>query len=124
MANIELLKRLRTRFLRMRHAKHFNMESVAVRNACGTAMCIAGHALNLQGYKFIYHQDGWLEGVRSPNGRTIRREIMKVAAREMGLRYKYGYYDNDDAYSLFHDYDLRTPRDAAERMQELIERYQ
>lgn len=49
--NIELLKRLKTRFMRMRHPEHFNMAVWAHKNECGTAMCIAGHALDLQGYK-------------------------------------------------------------------------
>lgn len=119
--NIELLKRLRTRFLRMRHEEHFNMEVVAQRTACGTAMCIAGHALDLQGYKFHYGDGGGIESVTSPNGRTVKYGIMKVAAKEMGLKYRYGYYDKSDAYQLFHDFSLRTPKDAAARIQELIE---
>lgn len=119
--NLELLRKLRTRFLRMRHMDHFNMESVAIKNTCGTAMCIAGHALDLQGYKFRFSDGGLLESVISPKGKTIRRNIMKVAAREMGLRYKYQYYDKEDAYTLFHDFDLKTPRQAAKRIQGLIE---
>lgn len=49
--NIALLKRLRTRFLRMRHPQHFNIRVVAEKTSCGTAMCVAGHALDLKGYK-------------------------------------------------------------------------
>lgn len=118
--NIELLKKLRTRFLRMRHAEHFDMKSVAIKNTCGTAMCIAGHALQLQGYKFQYRDGGWLDSVVSPKGRTIKYNIMKVAAKEMGLKYRYS-YDNNDAYQLFHDFSLKTPKQAAERIQELID---
>jgi hypothetical protein len=119
--NIDLLKRLRTSFLKMRHAEHFNMDSLAIKNECGTAMCIAGHALQLQGYRFRYRDGGYLDSVTTPNGRTIKHHIMKVAAREMGLPYRYRYYDRNDAYQLFHDFNIRTPKQAANRIQELIE---
>lgn len=118
--NVLLLKRLRTRFLRMRHPEHFNMESVAVKNPCGTAMCIAGHALYLQRYKFRFSEGGLLEGVVSPSGEVIKHHIMKVAAREMGLQYKYRYYDRRDAYTLFHDFNIKTPKQAAKRIDEVL----
>jgi hypothetical protein len=108
--NIELLKRLRTRFLRMRHAEHFNMDDYARKTECGTAMCIAGHALVLQGYR-----------VRG-NGTFVSSRGLKVdphtkARDELGLT-------NCQANDLFYDFDLATPKDAAARIQELIEEYQ
>lgn len=70
--NIELMKRLRTRFLRMRHREHFRMNTVVSKTECGTAMCIAGHALDLQGYKFKFSPDS-REAVAylSPRGRKV-----------------------------------------------------
>lgn len=113
--NIELLKRLRTRFLRMRHNEHFNMEQVAIRNECGTAMCIAGHALDLAGYKFEFDENGFDVGLRTPRGGKTRKGRLQIAAKVMGLNYR------DVAYPLFHEFDIRTPKQAAARIQELIQ---
>lgn len=111
--NIELLKRLRTRLLRMRHSQHFNMKYIAVQNECGTAMCIAGHALDLEGYKVKFDGLGnasWL----TPSGGRIRTTAMRKAARLLGMAY-YG-----EAYLLFHDFSLKTPKQAAKRIEQII----
>jgi hypothetical protein len=113
--NIELLKRLRTRFLRMRHRKHFKMEVVAERTPCGTAMCIAGHALDLQGYRFKFDEYGNIERTFRPSGRPLKAGLLSTAARELRL----DYYSAD--YNLFNDFSLKTPKQAAARIQELIE---
>jgi hypothetical protein len=113
--NIELLKRLRTRFLRMKHRKHFAMETVAERNECGTAMCIAGHALNLQGYRFKFNEYGVLEQTFRPSGRPLKGGLLSAAAKELRLDY-YG-----TAHELFNDFSLKTPKQAAARIQKLIE---
>ncbi len=118
--NVELLKRLRTRFLRMRHVEHFDMTIVAQRNECGTAMCIAGHVLNLQGYKWSFDSDGDLDNVISPGGRRVSDEL-SAAAKEMGLPYKVWPANTPDAYDLFHDFSIKTPKQAAARVQELID---
>lgn len=113
MANIELLKRLRTRFLRMRHAKHFNMEKWVQDTACGTAMCIAGHALDLQGYN-VRRPRGYPIFV-SPKGNRVNPRA--AATRELGLSYSI-------ASNLFYDMRIKTPTQAAERIENLIETYQ
>jgi hypothetical protein len=118
--NLELLRRLRTRFLRMRHIEHFDMQVVAKKNECGTAMCIAGHVLDLQGYKWHFDSDGDLDDVRSPSGRKVNDEL-SAAAKEIGLPYKRWAANSVDAYDLFHDFSLKTPKQAADRIQELIE---
>lgn len=121
MANIKLLKRLRTRFLRMRHEKHFNMAVIAQKTECGSAMCIAGHTLVLAGYKMRLRdapdRDGISDYVFTPPGSDIRVHALEVAAKELGVPY------HDTGYQLFHDWSLETPKDAAERIGELIEEY-
>lgn len=82
---------------------------------CGSVMCIAGHALDLQGYRFRVVE---LDGIReaqfvSSEGRRVREPLRK-AAREMGIDYA------DVAFDLFHDFSIRTPRQAAERIDQLI----
>ena len=116
--NIELLKRLRMRFLRMRHRKHFDMSSYADRNKCGTSMCIAGHALALQGYKVKFEKykcsDGkitWLFQFFSPKGRKVRAPV--AAKRELGL-------SDLGASDLFSDFTIKTPKQAATRIQRII----
>jgi hypothetical protein len=114
--NIALLKRLRTRFLRMRHPKHFDMSTIAIKTECGTAMCIAGHALDLQGYKFkqVPCSLGCCMNavLFSPKGRRVEGELDR-AAREMGI-------DSAVAQDLFYDYSLKTPKQAAARIERLI----
>jgi hypothetical protein len=119
--NIPLLKRLRTRFLRMRHEEHFNMDVIAERTDCGSAMCIAGHALDLQGYKARFDQYGALMHFETPNGRQVKHALA-AAAKEMGMPYGDWSDARPDAYDLFNDTEaIRTPKQAAARIQELIE---
>lgn len=110
--NIPLLKRLRTRFLRMRHRKHFDMHSFADKNECGTSMCIAGHAMDLQGYKLKFNTWGEGEFYR-PSGRKVMGH-MSEGARLLGLPVH-------DARILFTDMDIKTPKQAVERIEHLIE---
>ena len=118
--NIPLLKRLKGRFMRMRHPKHFDMSIVAEKNECGTAMCIAGHILNLQGYKWSFDEEGNLYRIVSPAGRNVRNEL-RVAARAIGLPYAQWLTGTPDAYNLFNDMSIKTPKEAAGRIQEIIE---
>jgi hypothetical protein len=102
----------------MRHEEHFNMAVWAHKNECGTAMCIAGHALDLQGYKTklktYWGISGNLEFL-SPKGKKLKDSILEVAAREMGI-------DRDVAQRLFENNgSITTPKQAAARIQELIE---
>lgn len=107
--NIELLKRLRTRFVRMRHPEHFDMQSWVQDNECGTAMCIAGHALDLQGYRV--RRPYGLPVFFSPRGRKVNP--MTSAQRELGL-------SEPVATELFTDMSIKTPKQAAERIQEML----
>lgn len=112
--NIDLLKRLRTRFLRMRHPEHFDMGDYACVNECGTAMCIAGHALDLQGYKLkgrgsvIFGEANFVSPV---SGRVVSARL--AARRELGL-------SDVMATCLFTDFSIETPKQAAAAIQELI----
>lgn len=120
--NIELLKRLRTKFLRMRHPKHFQMDVIAVRTDCGSVMCIAGHTLDLAGYKRKLRHESDRSHVLdfdfiAPSGRKV--EPLAAAARALGLRYRKS--SGNKAYQLFHDWTLETPKQAAARIQELID---
>ena len=50
-----------------------------------------------------------------------RRKVkspLAAAGRELGIPYRAG--SNNKAYQLFHDWTLETPRQAADRIQELI----
>lgn len=99
------------------------MPVIAVKTDCGTAMCIAGHILNLAGYRMKLRNNDERSSVLdydfiAPNGRVVKSPL-NAAAREIGLNYRRAF--KNKAYSLFHDYDLETPKDAADRIQKLIE---
>lgn len=127
--NIPLLKKLRTRFLRMRHPEHFNMVAVTTKTDCGTAMCIAGHALDLAGYKRRYVGSPWasVDGMGdhdwyTPSGCKVQNS-MSAARRLLGLTKKEAQdernYNEDNG--LFLRFDLETPKQAAAEIQRLIE---
>jgi len=123
MMNIQLLKRLRKRFLRMRHVEHFQMDVIAVQTDCGSAMCIAGHALELAGYKRRIRPDDEKSYVLdfdfiAPSGHKVRKPLV-AAAKELGIPYRNR--SDNKAYKLFHDWTLTTPKEAADRIQELID---
>lgn len=119
--NIPLLKRLRVRFLRMRHPEHFDMTPIAAKTDCGAAMCVGGHTLDLAGYKMRVHKDAeplgyfWLGqqdyDFISPKGRVVQPLV--AARRELGL-------SDNEATKLFHDWSLKTPKDAARRIEQII----
>ena len=121
--NIELAKRLVTRFRRMRHRKHFNMENVAIKTDCGTAMCIAGHTLDLCGYKPRW-KNGELTGWLGPDGSELSYlNTLNVARKELDLTYKQAQYL--DVYTtsdsgLFYRFDLKTPKQAAAVIEKMI----
>lgn len=100
------------------------MDVIAVKTDCGSAMCIAGHALELAGYKRKPIPEGGRTSsvldfdFVTPRGRKVRQPL-SAAAKEMGLNYRRK--NGNKAYDLFHDYDLETPKQAAARIQELIE---
>lgn len=123
MVNVDLLKRLRRRFLRMRHSEHFHMDVIAIKTDCGSQMCIAGHTLDLAGYTRRLRPQGERSVVLdfdffTPSGQKIKSPLC-AAAREMGLHYRRAC--GNKAYELFHDSSLTTPADAAARIQELID---
>jgi hypothetical protein len=114
--NIELLKRLKTRFLRMRHPEHFDMKTIATKTDCGAAMCLIGHTLELEGYKMRVRRDPKLfldYDFITPTGSKVKSPFQH-ARKALGL-------GRQSASALFHDWDLETPADAAERIQKIIE---
>jgi hypothetical protein len=118
--NIDLLKRLKTRLMRMRHRKHFNMKTVAMKNECGTAMCIAGHTLDLEGYRWDARGDDWF----APDG-TLCDNPLKTAAGLLGIpphkALSYASELKPERNGLFYRFDIKTPKQAAARIQELID---
>lgn len=121
--NIPLLKRLRTRFLRMRHPEHFHMDVIAVKTDCGSAMCIAGHTLDLAGYKRVLRLEDDRNSVLdfdfiAPSGRKVKNPLA-AAGKELGISYRPR--QGNKAFDLFHDWTLTTPREAADRIQGLME---
>ena len=121
--NIELLKRLKTRFMRMRHPEHFRMDVIAVKSDCGSVMCIAGHTLDLAGYKRQLRPEDERSSVLDfdfidPSGRVVKSPLAR-AAKELGLNYRRE--PGNAAYVLFHNWSLETPHDAAARIQKLID---
>jgi len=121
--NIDLLKRLRTRFLRMRHPEHFDMREVAVKTDCGTAMCIAGHTLDLCGYKIRWQGDGSpLDAIwYKPNGRKLGDlwAAMDEAQRLLGMNYEQAQQEYRTK-GLFKQSNLRTPKQAATAIDKVI----
>lgn len=109
--------------MRMRHAEHLQMDVIAVKTECGSAMCVAGHVLDLAGYKKELRPDWNRSSVLdydfvAPSGHRVKSPLFS-AAKEMGLSYRRT--SGNKAFELFHDMDLDTPRKAADRIQRLIE---
>lgn len=125
--NIELLKKLRTRFLRMKHPEHFNMASIARKTECGAAMCLIGHTLDLAGYKRRFIECEWSAvgdyAWFTPNGRPVK-SAFHTARRLLGLRadeVETGFDRNGEyAEGLFYRHSLKTPRQAADEIQRYI----
>lgn len=118
--NIKLLRRLATRFKRMRHPEHFEMMVVTEKNECGTAMCIAGHTLDLAGYhRRLVPKDQRGEGLdhkfTSPSGDRVSSPLA-AAQKELGLTRN----EAMGTDGLFYDYSLSTPAEAAARIEQLI----
>lgn len=118
--NIELLKRLRTRFLRMRHPQHLDMRVIAKDTECGAAMCLIGHTLDLSGCKMrkrgLAHPDYFatldFDFIR-PDGKAVN-DPGKEAAKLWGMKH-------GDAMRIFQDFSIKTPKQAAARIERLIE---
>lgn len=116
--NIPLFRKLRTRFLRMRHPKHFNMGVIATKTDCGAAMCFIGHTLDLAGYKMRKRNRPSFVAATldfdffSPDGNYVS-DVYEEARELLGI-------DLGDAHKLFNDYSLKTPKQAAERIEQLI----
>lgn len=107
----------------MRHPGHFEMSVIATKTSCGSVMCIAGHTLDLMGYKRrLRPKEKRTQALDfdffSPMGRKVRNPLA-AAARELGLNYRIG--NGNKAYALFHNWELNTPAEAATRIQELID---
>jgi hypothetical protein len=103
----------------MRHPKHFDMRRLATKTECGTTMCIAGHTLDLAGYKKKYDADIKEFDWYSPDNQYISWPL-EEAARLLGI-------SNDEAGTtlyaggLFFNYKLKTPEQAANAILKIIE---
>ena len=117
--NVELLKRLRTRFRRMRHPEHFDMQEWGTKTDCGTQACIAGHTLLLSGYSLRKNYYGYYD-YYSPSGRKVNsvastaRKLLGLSIGTTGTPFSYG------SRELFFDSTIKTPRDAADRIDEIL----
>lgn len=120
--NIELLKKLRMRFLRMRHAEHFDMNDVAYPTPCGTSMCIAGHALQLAGYKHSIDRDFDSVNWFTPKGRRVH-DVLSTAQRLLGLTVMEAQRcgGQDEYNGLFFRFDLKHPKEAAKVIDKIIQ---
>lgn len=117
--NVPLLKRLRTRFLRMRHKKHFDMNVWGEKNECGTTACIAGHTLLLEGYTMRYNEAEAEFHFISPKGRKVQPDA--AARRLLGLPREITHGDYPDDDGLFFDVDhIKTPKQAAKRIEKIL----
>jgi hypothetical protein len=129
--NVDLLKRLRTRFLRMRHPQHFRMKQIAIKTDCGAAMCIIGHVLDLEGYRMRPKKNYDPEtdpGIRGPDDGArsdyefihpqTRRPIDDPLGEAASLLHM---SEESAANELFEQWEIKTPAEAAARIQELIE---
>jgi hypothetical protein len=103
--NKPLLRRLARKLRRLRHEEHFNQSTWAQVGLCGTAACIAGHAVIEAGWRPVEDPDepemGYLTHCRKGNGRI--EDIEGAAARLLGLpspddRDCWG---DDEIYDLF-----------------------
>jgi hypothetical protein len=125
--NIELFKKLRNRFARMRHRKHFRITQIAVKTDCGAAMCFIGHTLQLQGYKMRLkpHAERTFRdpydaaaAARSdyvfirPNGKTVKHPV-REAAKHLGIL--------SDPKAVFQAYHVKTPKQAVKFLDHIIE---
>lgn len=129
--NFPLLKRLRTRFLRMRHPQHFRMEQIAVKTGCGASGCMIYHTLDLAGYgirlkpeneRDLDSEDAQRSDYEffTPGGRKVA-EPYNAAARLLGLSTAWNsQIGNDEAGDLFEDFSLKTPKQAAKRIEQII----
>jgi len=86
--NIEMMKKLELKLRRLRHEEHYNQTTWAGRTACGTAACLAGHAvLMVPKVKLVFENgDEHTHICRVPEGHTVT--IDTFASELLGLRYE------------------------------------
>ena len=98
--NRVLMKKVAARLRRLRHEKHYDQESWAIKTPCGTAACIAGHTLIAAGLSPVqlikFHLD-----INSPS-------IEDAAQGLLGL-------DSGQSCDLFWPSGLLWPEEFAER---------
>lgn len=100
----------------MKHKRHFNMKVIAAKTDCGAAMCMIGHVLDLSGYRMRLCEDGdgFLDfDFIAPSGRRLKMDVHVKAERLLGMT-------RDESSDLFMDYSLKTPKQAAARISQLI----
>ena len=111
--NKALLRRLARKLRRLRHEEHYDQRHWAASNACGTAACIAGHALIECGWKPRLYFDTW-------ERKTIAMEFVKdgkEADAEVQAEKLLGLPENS---GLFHPNGSEWPDEFRERFQEAI----
>jgi hypothetical protein len=99
----------------MRHKEHFHMKAIAAKTD------LAGYKMRLDPDRdtgnSIYEGRMDFDFI-SPDGDVVANPL-KVAGDELGLPFECE--QGNIAFDLFHDYSLKTPKDAATRIQQLIE---
>lgn len=85
--NVDNLRRLARRLRRLRHEEHYEQEEWARKTSCGTAACVAGHAVLSHGYRLVFEPGNvstvWCRqvGSKEPLSHSIRmlaREILDL----------------------------------------------
>lgn len=85
--NVALLRRLARKLRRLRHEEHYDQASYGRNTNCGTAACVAGHALIESGYKFLFGVGGNRQGIIK-DGKTFDSfDVSDLAGIELGLSY-------------------------------------
>jgi hypothetical protein len=100
--NKPLLRRLARKLRRLRHEEHFDQSIWGSKTACGTAACIAGHAVLMAGWRLRSSEDDptYLDLCVKKNGTTD--SVEDAAARLLGVSaedYAYDLFSGDPALS-------------------------
>ncbi len=83
--NVELLTKVMNKLKRLRHKAHFDMDGWIYETECGTAACIAGHALLMGGYKLVPQKDrGYFDTVLPP-GKSTPVDLQEAARKLLKL---------------------------------------
>lgn len=76
--NVALLRRLARKLRRLRHEEHYDQSTYGTHGDCGTAACIAGHAVSLLGGKFSLRHWNWMLEGKPANARSIAQRAIRL----------------------------------------------